>query len=117
VDEPQPDVMLWHEDGQAHIDEDGFLAGAPELVAEVAASTANIAMHRKKESYRQAGVQEYIVWLTLERRFHWYRLRDGDYVELQPGANGDIESEVFPGLRLNVRRLLAGDRTVVLPDR
>lgn len=114
-DEPQPDATLWREGDQVRIDAEGFFVGAAELVAEVAASTASIAMHRKKESYRRAGVQEYIVWLTVEGRFHWYRLRNGEYVELEADATGTIQSEVFPGLRMNVPRLLAGDRTVVLP--
>ena len=116
-DEPQPDVMLFREAGQSRIDDESYVAGAPELAAEVAASTANIAMHRKKESYRRAGVQEYIVWLTLDERFLWYRLRDGKYVELRPGPDGVIRSEIFPGLEMNVARLLDGDYSVALPPR
>lgn len=40
--EPQPDVLLMVEPeaaGQARIDEDDYIDGAPELIAEVAAST------------------------------------------------------------------------------
>jgi Uma2 family endonuclease len=114
-DEAQPDVVLRRVDGLAPVNDRGFIEGSPELVAEIAASSANIAMHRKKESYRRAGVQEYIVWLTRQGLFHWFRLRDGEYVALDPDANGVIESEVFPGLRMDVPRLLAGDTSVALP--
>lgn len=113
-DVPQPDSMMWYEAGQSAIDADHYLGGAPELAVEVAASTANIALNRKKESYRRARVQEYVVWLTEDERFLWFRLRDGEYGELAPGAEGYIESEVFPGLRLHPARLLAGDRTAIL---
>jgi Uma2 family endonuclease len=113
-DEPQPDSMMWYTAGQAAIDSDHYLGGAPELVVEVAASNANIALNRKKESYRLARVQEYVVWLTEDTRFHWFRLRGNDYAELTPGADGFIESEVFPGLRIHPARLLAGDRTAIL---
>jgi Uma2 family endonuclease len=115
-DEPQPDVFMWREPGQAHLDSEGYLVGAPELAAEIAASSASIDLHEKKERYRRAGVQEYIVWLTEEERILWFRLRDGAYVELEADAEGVVHSEVFEGLRLDVRRLLAGDRTAVLPS-
>jgi Uma2 family endonuclease len=113
-DVPQPDSMMWYTAGQAAIDADHYLGGAPELAVEVAASTAAIALNRKKESYRRAGVQEYVVWLTEDERFIWYRLRGAEYAELAPGPDGFIESEVFPGLRLHPARLLAGDRTAIL---
>jgi Uma2 family endonuclease len=87
-DEPQPDAMMWHEGDQPRIDADRFFSGSPDLAAEIAASTANIAMCRKMESYRRAGVSEYVVWLTLECRFLWYRLRDGEYEPLSPGPDG-----------------------------
>ncbi len=57
---------------------------------------------------------EYIVWRVLDRRVMWFRLRDGEYVLLQPDARGIIESEVLPGLRLDVAALLAGDAPRVL---
>jgi Uma2 family endonuclease len=33
----------------------------------IAASTVSIDLHDKKEAYRRNGVQEYIVWRTLQR--------------------------------------------------
>ena len=41
-------------------------------------------------------------------------LERGEYLRLEPGAAGVIESRVFPGLRLAVAALLAGDLPTVL---
>ena len=112
--EPQPDTLLRIDEevgGKAAITEDGYLAGPPELIAEVAASSASIDLHAKRNAYRRNGVQEYIVWRTLDSRIDWWELVEGDYVPLPANEAGIIESKVFPGLRLNARALLAGDLT------
>ena len=58
--------MISGERGQARIDEDGYVDGAPELVAEIAASSASIDLHAKRNAYRRNWVQEYLVWRTLD---------------------------------------------------
>lgn len=115
--ELQPDAALFRlpaEDAPVQMTEKGYLQGAPEFVAEVAASSAAYDLHDKLEQYRESGVQEYLVWLVLENRIDWLRLREGQYVPLQPDERGFVESEVFPGLRLNVAAMLAGDRAAIL---
>jgi Uma2 family endonuclease len=115
--EPQPDVVLLIDDkcgGQAHISEDDYIEGAPELVAEVAASSAANDLHDKKKAYRRNGVREYIVWQTLDNRLDWFSLQNGEYVTLTADEAGIIKSRVFPGLWLAVRALLAGDMNAVL---
>ena len=115
--EPQPDVLLLIEKGaggNAAVSEDDYLEGAPELVAEVAASSASIDLHAKRNAYRRNGVQEYIVWQTLESRIDWWELVDGDYVPLPANEAGVIESKVFPGLCLNAQALLTGDLTAAV---
>lgn len=110
--EPQPDTHLRiHKDagGNAAISEDDYLEGAPELVAEVAASSASIDLHAKRNAYRRNGVQEYIVWRTLDACIDWWELVDGEYVSLPANETGIIESRVFPGLRIAAPALLAGD--------
>jgi Uma2 family endonuclease len=60
--EPQPDAVLLIEaacGGQARISEDDYVEGAPELVIEIAASSAAIDLHDKKHAYRRNGVKEY----------------------------------------------------------
>jgi Uma2 family endonuclease len=115
--EPQPDVVLLIEEncgGQSRISDDDYIEGAPELVAEVAASSASIDLHDKKKAYRRNGVREYIVWRVLENQLDWFSLEDGEYITLTADASGVIKSKVFPGLWLNVDALLAGNMAQVL---
>jgi Uma2 family endonuclease len=113
--EVQPDVCLFRPSAQRlRLREDGYLEGAPDLVFEVAASSASYDLHDKLEAYRQAGVPEYIVWRTVDRAIDWFDLVDGRYVRREPDARGIIESRTFPGLRLNVAAMLAEDRAAML---
>ena len=117
--EPQPDAFLaWDaaHGGQSRVDDDDYLEGAPELIVEVAASSAAYDLHDKLRAYRRNQVQEYVVWQILENRVDWFRLREGEYIPLKPDRRGVIESEVFPGLKLNVRALLKGDIKAVLAE-
>jgi Uma2 family endonuclease len=86
-----------------------YLEGVPDLVLEIAASSASYDLHNKKQVYERNAIPVYIVWLIFEHRLVWFRLADGRYVEVEPDERGMIESSVFPGLRLAVDRLLAGD--------
>lgn len=114
-DEVQPDVALFRESkGNARINDEHYLEGAPELVVEVAASSRSYDLHSKKESYRRAGVIEYVVWRTLDGAIDWFVLRDGQYEDVFPDDNGIIESHQFPGLRLPVARILKGDWAAIL---
>lgn len=115
--EPQPDVVLLIDErlgGQARISEDDYIEGAPELVAEVAASSASNDLHDKKRAYRRNGVKEYIVWQVLENKLDWFSLQNGEYIPIEPDADGIIRSNVFPGLWLAVQDLLAQDMKQVL---
>jgi Uma2 family endonuclease len=115
--EPQPDVLLFIDPacgGQALIDADGYIEGAPELVAEVAASSASYDLHAKLRVYRRNGVREYIVWRVLDKEIDWFVLRAGQYERLPLDAEGLYRSEVFPGLWLDPAALLRGDLATVL---
>ncbi|MEJ5249786.1 MAG: Uma2 family endonuclease [Caldilinea sp.] len=112
LNEVQPDILLRLEPalgGRSRIDEDDFIAGAPELIIEVAATSANYDMHDKKRAYARSGVAEYLVVLTWEKAVHWFVLRAGEYVELTPGEDGVLRSEIFPGLWLDVAALWRQD--------
>jgi Uma2 family endonuclease len=115
--EPQPDAVLLIGEafgGQSRLSEDDYIEGAPELVVEVAASSADNDLHDKKNAYRRNGVQEYIVWQVLDGKLDWFILREGDYVSREPDETGVIQSEIFPGLWLAVASLLEGDMARVL---
>ena len=114
--EVQPDACLLRippGPSGARLTDDGYIEGAPEFVAEVAASSASYDLHDKLNAYRRNGVQEYLVWRVLDQQITWFRLREGVYEPLQPDEHGVITSEVFPGLRLDVAAMLAGDRAAV----
>ena len=110
--EPIPDVLLYRIEPDRLVD--GYLVVPPELVVEISASTVSRDLHQKKRAYERNGVLEYIVWRVLDEAIDWFQLRDGAYIERQPDASGIIESEVFPGLRLDVPAMLALDRKRVL---
>jgi Uma2 family endonuclease len=112
--EPQPDALLRIEGGQSQIDVDDYIQGAPELIVEIAASTASYDLQEKLQVYRRNGVQEYLVWQVSDRIFDWFHLRDGEYIKLQPDQNKIIKSAVFPGLCLAPDALLNYDLAEVL---
>jgi Uma2 family endonuclease len=115
--EPQPDAVLLLDarlGGQTDLDEEGYIEGAPELVAEIAASSATIDLGDKKRVYRRNGVQEYLVWQVFEQRIDWFRLQNGEYVSLLPNDAGIISSQVFPGLWLNQTAMVQGEMPQVL---
>ncbi len=108
--EPQPDALLRIEvGGQSTISEDGYVEGAPEFIAEIAASSASYDLREKLRAYCRNQVQEYLVWQVYEQKIDWFRLREGQYINLVADEAGIIKSEVFPGLWLAVSALLAGN--------
>jgi len=112
--EPQPDALLRREQGgTSRISVDDYLEGPPELIVEIAASTASYDLHEKFQVYRENGVQEYLVWRVQDGGLDWYQLRGGEYVS-QDEHEGVLKSLVFPGLWLNRRALLAGNLAAVL---
>lgn len=115
--EPQPDAILLIDaacGGSSHLSADGYVEGAPELVAEVAASSATKDLYDKKRAYRRNGIQEYIVWQVFERTVSWFSLQSDEYVRLIPDASDIIQSQVFPGLWLDVCGLVTGNMPQVL---
>ncbi len=110
--EPQPDVLLMIDPalgGQARIDDDDYVEGAPELVAEIASSSVSYDLGVKLRAYARAGVREYIAWRVLDSAIDWLALREGQFVPIAPGPDGVTRSEAFPGLWIDTAALLCGD--------
>ncbi|HEX6987107.1 MAG TPA: Uma2 family endonuclease [Planctomycetaceae bacterium] len=113
--EPQPDGLLWVEGGNARIDARGYLAGAPEFVAEVADATAPTDLGPKRDDYERHGVAEYLVLVLPKRRAVWFaRDERGGYVETAADADGLLKSRVFPGLWLDAKAFFRLDGNRVL---
>ncbi|MBW3541815.1 MAG: Uma2 family endonuclease [Planctomycetes bacterium] len=114
--EVQPDGLLMIEasaGGQARIDDRGYVTGGPELLAEVALSSAAYDMHSKRRDYEQAGVLEYVVVLLRERRVVWLVREQHRFAEASPGDDGWFRSQVFGGLWLDPQALLDCDTQAV----
>lgn len=110
--EPQPDAMLMlpkSAGGTSWIDKDSYVSGAPDLVCEIAASSASIDMNDKLNAYRRNGVREYLVVRTEDAVLDWFELVEGRYEPMAADADGLLKSKIFPGLWLDPKSLLAGD--------
>ncbi|HEX2751161.1 MAG TPA: Uma2 family endonuclease [Verrucomicrobiales bacterium] len=118
---PQPDSVLCRipsKGGRSFVNKEGYLTGPPELICEVSSSSAALDMNAKFAVYRRSGVQEYLVWLTGEKRVSWFVLEGGEYVPLIERA-GLLKSRTFAGLVLDVKALLAmnGARVLAVQQR
>ena len=104
----QPDILLYIEkSGRTARTEHDYLAGAPELVVEVAATSTSLDLDRKLQAYRRHGVREYIVWSTGDAELYWFVLEEGRFEPNPPDAGGIIRSRKFPGLHLPADALLS----------
>ncbi len=115
--EPQPDAVLFIEaaaGGQTRISADDYIEGSPELIVEIAASSAAIDRGTKKQVYRRNGVREYVIWQVYDNQLEWFGLTDGEYQLLSPDGDGILRSQVFPGLWLAVDALLSHQMAQVL---
>lgn len=113
----QPDALLRLDaarGGRSRISSDDYFEGTPELIVEVATSSAAYDLHEKRRIYRRNGVQEYLVWQVLEGRLDWWELVAGEYVAIAVDADDLLRSRVFPGLWLDPQAILAGNLSGVL---
>jgi Uma2 family endonuclease len=113
---PQPDVQLriLPECGGQTRNEGQYVAGAPELVVEVAKSSRTIDLGTKRADYQRVGVKEYVVVTLDPDEVHWHVRRGKTLVRVRPGRDGLYRSKVFPGLWLDPAALLRKDLTGVL---
>jgi Uma2 family endonuclease len=108
--EPQPDLylrILREFGGQSWMTKEEYVAGPPELLAEIAHSSHAIDLHDKREDYARYGVLEYLVVCLRERQLRWFDLRAGQ--ELLPDADGVFRIHTFPGLWIHGKALLSKD--------
>jgi Uma2 family endonuclease len=108
----QPDAILRRlpeHGGVTRLTPEGYLAGPPELVVEIAASSASIDLRDKLRAYCRNGVQEYVVWRVSEQQLDWFYLDGDEYRPLAADSHGVFQSRVFSGLRLSASVLASGD--------
>jgi Uma2 family endonuclease len=109
--EPQPDAQLriLPEFGGRTQTERRMIRGVPELIVEVSHTSRFTDLGPKFDDYERVGVQEYVVRALEPDEVLWFVLRKGRLVELSPGSDGVLRSEIFPGLWLDPAALLAGN--------
>ena len=90
-----------------------FIVGPPELVVEIGRTTREIDLGATKADYERAGVLEYLFVGIDPDEVLWFIRRYGRFVEMDPGADRLLRSEVFPGLWLDPAALLARDMDAV----
>jgi Uma2 family endonuclease len=113
----QPDaalLILAECGGQARIDEDDYIAGGPEFIGEISASTKSIDVTKKLRVYRRNKVREYVVWRVEDAEIDWFVLRQSQFERLPLDASGWYRSDVFPGLWLDPAAMVRGDMARVL---
>lgn len=113
----QPDALLRRlpeQGGATRVNEEGYLAGPPEVIVEIASSSASIDLRDKRRACCRNGVRDYVVWLVAEGRLEWFCLEGDEYVAQRPDADGLLHSRAFPRLRWPVATALAGQSSDVL---
>jgi len=113
----QPDAVVRLDPklgGRSRVSADDYLEGPPELVVEIAASSAAYDLHDKRRVYARNGVTEYLAVQMYEQKVDWFALREGVYGTVGPDAGRILRSEVFPGLWLDPEALFSGDLAAML---
>jgi Uma2 family endonuclease len=91
-----------------------YVAGAPELIIEVADSSKSIDLGSKLAEYERAGALEYVVFtLDLDEVF-WHERRGDRLIRVDPDPDGVYRSKAFPGLWLDPASLFADDSLAML---
>jgi Uma2 family endonuclease len=109
--EPRPDALLriLSEGGGRTQADARFVRGVPELLVEVAHTSRFHDLGPKFEDYERVGVCEYVVRAVEPDEIYWFVLRNGRFVDLEPGTDGIYRSEAFPGLWLDPSPLFVSD--------
>ncbi len=109
----QPDLFLRilpEFGGQSKNSHDDYVAGAPELVVEIAHSSKSMNLHLKRTRYARAGVLEYIVVCLYPQKVYFFQLQSGKK-NIYSSTDGFLKSTVFPGLWIDINALFEMDYT------
>jgi Uma2 family endonuclease len=101
-DEVQPDLLLRvlpEFGGRTENTRDNYVNGPPELVVEIAHSSASLDLGRKRKRYSLGGVAEYLVICTEQKEIRWFDLPNN--ARYQTNDQGIMKSKMFPGLWLS----------------
>ncbi len=95
-----PDIVFVRFDSK--IDVSDVIAGAPDLVVEVVSrGSRRMDTVTKRNDYERFGVREYWLIDPARRSMSFFRLKDGEFVEIPP-VGDRFASEAVPGFVLDV---------------
>lgn len=97
----EPDILFVTR-ARAHLYQDDYLHGPPDLAVEVVSPDSRAYdLGAKLRAYEESGVREYWVLDPYRREAHFCRLCEGKLLEAGV-SNDTYESEVVPGFRLRL---------------
>ncbi len=113
--EPQPDLylrILPEFGGQSGTTDEDYVAGAPELIVEIALSSRSVDLFAKRADYHRYGVREYLVFVPREATLFWFDLTKDE--ERSKPSEGVIRCIEFPGLWLDITAIMKQDHAAAL---
>lgn len=93
--------------GRSRTTKENYMAGGPELLAEISHRTRGLDLNKKRVKYEQAGVVEYLVVCLEDPEIYWFDFAGRK--QIKPGRDGIMKSRVFSGLWLDGAALLDRD--------
>jgi len=111
---PEPDIFFISKK-RLGIIIDKYVNGPPDLCVEVISrSSRKYDRGRKFVLYAEHGVKEYWIIDPLKNTVEWFENHDGEFVQIQPDAQGRLHSKILPGFWLKPEWLAANPLPVVL---
>jgi hypothetical protein len=86
-----------------------YFAGPPNFVFDVFRADQRDVYEYRRQLFEDAGVIEYVVWITGDRRPIWHRSEGGKYVSIDSDIDGVIRSTSLPSLWIPTAALAARD--------
>ena len=90
--------------------DDEYVAGPPELIAEISVSSVSYDLHDKLRAYQRNGVREYLVWRVWDSAIDWFVLREGQFERLPLNRSGPLPERGLSGPLARPGRFAAGRR-------
>jgi len=111
---PEPDIFFISKKKLGIIN-DKYVDGPPDLCVEVISkSSRKHDRGRKFVLYAEHGVKEYWIINPFKNTVDWFENRNGEYVQIQPDAQGRLHSKVLSGFWLKPEWLAANPLPRVL---
>ncbi len=104
---PEPDVLFINKK-RLGVMLEKYVDGPPDLCVEVISkSSRKYDRGRKFVLYAEHGVKEYWIIDPLKNSVEWFENRNGEFIQIQPDAQGRLHSKVLSGFWLKPEWLVS----------